>query len=214
MLRYHSAGAVTNHSRRYTTARLGRLLPADPKHLNDCLTKVIEAAEQKKAPFHPVVEEFRAMIENDPEMYMYFTQMFEQQAPFAPPIGSGDIKLKNYQQMLVALNHVLTSAPEFITTGMVGCPINAVLDFPMITRAGLGAFLSPKVNAMLKKVLKVWTEFLIPVQTGRPVPFACGETHELGEELVGSYLTQVHLQHELESTITTAPVRQRCIYKG
>jgi len=30
----------------------------------------------------------------------------------------------------------------------------------MITRAGLAAFLSPKVNAMLKKVLKVWTEYL------------------------------------------------------
>ena len=149
-----------NHSRHHTTARLGRWLPADPKHLNDWLMKAIEFAEQKKSPFHPVVEEFRAMIENDPEMYMYFTQMFEQQAPFAPPIGSGDVKLKNYTQMLVVLNHVLTSAPEFNTTGMVGCPINAVLDFPMITRAGLAAFLSPKVNAMLKKVLKVWTEYL------------------------------------------------------
>ena len=29
-----------------------------------------------------------ALVENDPEMYMYFAQMFEQQAPFAPPIGS------------------------------------------------------------------------------------------------------------------------------
>jgi phosphatidylserine decarboxylase len=149
-----------NHSRHHTTARLGRWLPSDPKHLNDWLMKTMETAERKRAPFHPVVEEFRAMIENDPEMYMYFTQMFEQQAPFAPPTGSGDIKLKNYYQMLVVLNHVLTSAPEFDTTGMVGCPINAVLDFPMITRAGLAAFLSPKVNAMLKKVLKVWTEYL------------------------------------------------------
>jgi hypothetical protein len=49
---------VMNHSRHYTTARLGRWLPADPKHHNDWLTKAIEAAEQKKAPFHPVVEEF------------------------------------------------------------------------------------------------------------------------------------------------------------
>ena len=100
------------------------------------------------------------MIENDPEMYMYFTQMFEQQPHFGPPAGSGDIKLKNYHQMLVVFNHMLTSAPEFTTTGMVGCPINAILDFPMITRAGLAAFLSPKVNAMLKKVLRVWTEYL------------------------------------------------------
>ncbi|HVI04854.1 MAG TPA: phophatidylserine decarboxylase associated domain-containing protein, partial [Sphingomicrobium sp.] len=131
-----------NHSRHFTTARLGRWLPSEPKHLNDWLTKVIDAAEQGKAPFHPVIEEFRTMIENDPEMYMYFTQMFEQQAHFPPPPGSGDVKLKNYQQMLAVINHILTSAPEFNTTGMVGCPLNAILDFPMITRAGLSAFLS------------------------------------------------------------------------
>jgi phosphatidylserine decarboxylase len=78
-----------NHSRHLTTARLGRWLPSDPKHLNDWLKKAIDAAEQnkEKAPVHPVVEEFRTMIENDPEMYMYFTQMFEQQAHFPPPPG-------------------------------------------------------------------------------------------------------------------------------
>jgi phosphatidylserine decarboxylase len=150
-----------NHSRHLThTARMGRWLPSESKHLNDWLTKTIDAAEQRNAPFHPVIEEFRSLIENDPEMYMYFTQMFEQQPHFGPPAGSGDIKLKDYDQMLVVINHVLTSAPEFNTTGMVGCPINAILDFPMITRAGLAAFLSPKENALLKKVLRVWTEYL------------------------------------------------------
>lgn len=100
------------------------------------------------------------MIETDPVMLMYFTQMFEEQPGFAPPKGSGDVKIKNYHQMLRIINHVLTTAPEFNLTGMVGFPINAILDFPMITPAGLAAFLAPKVNAMFKKVLKVWTEFL------------------------------------------------------
>jgi phosphatidylserine decarboxylase len=142
------------------TARLGRWLPSDSKRLHLWLARIIEQAEQKKDSFHPVIEEFRQLIENDSEIYMYFTQMFEQQLPFAPPPGSGDIKLKNYQQMLAVMNHILTSAPEFNTTEMVGCPINAILDFPMITRAGLAAFLSPKVNAILKKVLQAWTEYL------------------------------------------------------
>lgn len=154
-----------NHSKHHSrhlrhTARLGRWLPSDPKHLNEWLKKAIEAAEKKKAPFHPVVEEFLCTIEHDPEMYMYFTQMFEEQPAFSPPPGSGDIRIQDYHQMLVIINHVLTSAPEFDTTAMVGCPINAILDFPMITQAGLAAFLSPKVNAMLKKVLNVWTQYL------------------------------------------------------
>jgi hypothetical protein len=33
---------------------------------------------------------------------------------------------------------------------------------------------------------------------GPQVSFLCSETHELGEELVASYLHQVHLHHWLE----------------
>jgi hypothetical protein len=36
------------------------------------------------------------------------------------------------------------------------------------------------------------------VWTGLLVPFACSDTNELREELVGSDLTEVHLHHELE----------------
>ena len=42
-------------------------------------------------------------------------------------------------------------------------------------------------------------QFLVAVLAGLQVPFVCSETHELGEELVGSYLYQVHLYHWLES---------------
>jgi Phophatidylserine decarboxylase len=59
------------------------------------------------------------------------------------------------------INHLLTTAPEFDNTKMVGCPLNAILDFLMITQAGLAAFLSPKVNAMLREMLKVWAHFLV-----------------------------------------------------
>jgi phosphatidylserine decarboxylase len=142
------------------TSRLGRWLPSHYSHLNHWLKTTIETAERKAAPFHPVIKEFQAMIESDPVMYMYFTQMFQQQPTFPPPPNSGDVKLQNYRQMLVVINHVLTTAPEFNTTGMVGFPINAILDFPMITPSGLAAFLAPKVNAMFRKVLKVWTQFL------------------------------------------------------
>ena len=142
------------------TARVGHWLPAHPIHLHKWLRKTLESVEREKRPFHPVVEEYRALIENDPVINMYFTQMFEQQPLFPPPPGSGDVKLTDYRQMLEVLNHILGTAPEFNATGMVGTPINAILDFPMMTRAGLAAFLDPRVNAMLKKVLKAWAVFL------------------------------------------------------
>lgn len=43
------------------------------------------------------------------------------------------------------------------------------------------------------------TQFLIAALAGLQVPFVCSETHELGEELIASYLYQVHLYHWLES---------------
>lgn len=43
------------------------------------------------------------------------------------------------------------------------------------------------------------TQSLIAVLAGLGIPFLCSETHELGEEIVASYLYQVHLYHWLET---------------
>lgn len=151
---------MSRHSDALKTSRLGHWLPSHPALLSAWLEKTIQEAESANKPFLPVIEEFQLLIESDPVLFMYFTQMFEQQPRFAPPEHSGDVKIKDYRQMLLIMNHVLTTAPEFNDTGMVGFPINAILDFPMITRAGLAAFASPTVNAMLKKILNAWTRFL------------------------------------------------------
>ena len=38
--------------------------------------------------------------------------------------------------------------------------INAILDWPMCTQAGIDAFLDPRVNAAILRILSVWSEFL------------------------------------------------------
>jgi phosphatidylserine decarboxylase len=114
---------MTGHHKR--PSRRGRWLPSDRKHLNAWLAKTTEVAEKKSEPFHPVIRELQELIETDPVLLMYFTQMFEQQPAFAPPPASGDIKIRDYHQLLRILDHVLTTAPEFSTDGQVGCPINA-----------------------------------------------------------------------------------------
>jgi len=43
------------------------------------------------------------------------------------------------------------------------------------------------------------TQSLVALLAGLQVPFLCSETHELGEELLASYLYQVHLYHWLET---------------
>lgn len=43
------------------------------------------------------------------------------------------------------------------------------------------------------------TQALIAILAGWGVPFLCAETHELGEEIVASYLYQVHLYNWLDA---------------
>jgi ERCC4-type nuclease len=43
------------------------------------------------------------------------------------------------------------------------------------------------------------TQSLIAVLAGLQIPFLCAESHELGEEMVASYLYQVYLYHWLEA---------------
>ena len=62
--------------------------------------------------------------------------------------------------MLKLFNQILTHAPEYDDTGLVGTPINAILDWAMGTHAGFAAFLNERVNGQFKKMLNEWGLFL------------------------------------------------------
>lgn len=109
----------------------------------------------------PVVQELKDLIDNDPNLYRLFTEMFDQ-VPMKPYLKdpTGQPQLTDYNQMLKQLDGILTQAPEFNQSGLVGFPINAILDWPMGTPAGAEAFMDPRVNRHLKKILAQWSVFL------------------------------------------------------
>lgn len=109
-----------------------------------------------------VVQEFKELIENDAKLYMLFTQMFEQipKSEKFKKDPTGNLQIKDYHQMLAVMNKILTTAPEFNKTGLIGFPLNAILNWPMGTPAGTQAFLDVRVNAQLKKILNQWAVFL------------------------------------------------------
>lgn len=77
---------------------------------------------------------------------------------------SGMMTIRGYQHMLKVLNHLLGTAPSWSDhsheVGLVGLPIYALFDWPMGTSSGFAFFLDPEVNAVLKKILNVWGEYL------------------------------------------------------
>jgi phosphatidylserine decarboxylase len=120
------------------------------------------AMQDTSRTWFPVVQEFKELIESDPELYMLFIQMFEQ-IPRSPSFlndPTGNPQVRNYLDMLHLINQNLTRAPEFNKTDLVGFPINAIVNWAMGTPAGTSAFLNPKVNQQLKKILAQWAVFL------------------------------------------------------
>ena len=142
--------------------RVGEWLPSDQAVQDAWLDKLIAETDRKPKRLHPVVQEFQDMIESDADLYMFFTQMFNQ-VPRRPPYNlnpAGKPQVRNYRHALRLINAILTKAPRFNESGLVGFPINAIFDWSMATTGGYAAFLNDKVNRQLEKILDVWGRFL------------------------------------------------------
>jgi len=135
--------------------RVGCWLPSDQAFLERWLTAAIERARADPGELHPVVAEFRNLIEADAQVFMLFHQMFEQ-IPHKHPFNkdpTGRPQVRDYHHLLELMNMIMTQAPEYNTSRLVGCPINALLDWSMGTAAGFAAFLDQRVNAHRKRIL-------------------------------------------------------------
>ena len=104
---------------------------------------------------HEPVEKLKEAILNDPKIYMFFHQMFWQQ--YSLPDSSG-VKIPTWHLMIVLIDYIMTTAPEFNETRLVAFPINVILNWPMNTTAGFDAFLNDKVNKLFKNVLNYWAD--------------------------------------------------------
>ena len=74
---------------------------------------------------------------------------------------------RSWDEFLAALVKILTTAPMFYTSGddgqaagLIGFPINALLDWPMATRPGYDLFSNQLFNQKMRGVLQDWSVFL------------------------------------------------------
>jgi hypothetical protein len=69
-------------------------------------------------------------------------------------------KFQDYIHLLQLFNSILTTVPKFNEPGMVGVPINAILDAHVGTKSGNAAFLYLMVKTIFTKMLNEWAHFL------------------------------------------------------
>jgi phosphatidylserine decarboxylase len=154
-----AAAPAAAHSTAGDVRRQGGWLPGNQDELEAWLAGHRDrvAARGTEIPLHPVLAEFQALIDSDPVIRMYFSEMIAQ-----VPRNRHYTKrhLASVQQLLRLINEVLSMAPEYSEDAMVVLPLGAILDWTMGTPAGFAAFRDRRINAMLKKILGVWCEFL------------------------------------------------------
>ncbi len=146
--------------------QVGKWLDSDQQQLESWLAEVIEESDAHldldQQPLKPSLRALKELIEGDAELFMNFNQMFGQ-IPDDPKFDqdpTGAPQIRNSRQLFRVLNHIMTRAPAFNQTGLVGFPINAVLNWPMGTPAGTQVFLNNDLNRRLKQVLAEWAKFL------------------------------------------------------
>jgi len=149
---------VTTRSDAIDVRRRAGWLPEGQDDLESWLAGHRERVEARgeHVVLHPVITEFQELIDTDPVVRMYMNQMIDQ-VPSTKPYSRRH--LESVSQMLRMIDEVLTMAPEF-GGAMVATPLGAILDWTMGTPAGFAAFRDPRINAMLKRILSAWCEFL------------------------------------------------------
>jgi phosphatidylserine decarboxylase len=115
--------------------RTGSWLPSDHRVHKDWLSKIIEKAKTDPKDLHPVLQEFKKLIEENTRIYLLVNSMFDEIPTKKPyrqdPVGHKQVR--DYPHMLELFNHILSHAPEWSDNeygiGMVGTPVNAILDW-------------------------------------------------------------------------------------
>ena len=140
---------------------VGKWLPSDQEFENKWVKKIYEEAKSdENKNLLPPVQALKELIESNRYIWNLFQMMFDEIPQKDVDTPAGTPQVRDYHELLLVLNRIIQRAPEFNTTGLVGTPINAVLYYPMGTRAGYVLFNDPRVNAKMKGILDYWGHYL------------------------------------------------------
>ncbi|WP_257265710.1 phosphatidylserine decarboxylase family protein [Endozoicomonas sp. ONNA2] len=151
---------------RVNKRRLGGWLPSDHKLLRKWHHKIIARPVSSPHEYIEPIKNLQSLVALSYELHASTQAMFTEALVYDQDDPSGAPAVTSWLQFLGLLNNIMTTAPEFIVSkdgqaqGLVGFPINALLDWPMGTFAGYSVFSSDLFNREFQKVLQYWGHFL------------------------------------------------------
>ena len=148
-------GPIPQHKRAH---RIGGWLPPDRTIIRDAVNFVVEQADAANLKLVPPVQDLANLINGNPIVYMLFTEMLTE-VPTTEPYNrdpSLQPEIRDVDTLLKTINLQVQSPIAYNDSVQIGTPINAILDWPMATRAGFAAFLRDDVNVCFEAILNYW----------------------------------------------------------
>ena len=148
--------------------------PRDRSLIRDHANNIVKRAIDAQLPHVKPVQELAGLIHNNPMVHMLFSEMltevpvaYEKDPCLRPEIG-------DVPTLLDAINFQIQQPISYNDLIRIGTPINALLDWPMGTKAGFAAFLRDDVNKCFEAILAFWGSFLTSLPSIKTVTTAEG----------------------------------------
>ncbi|MDR0983945.1 MAG: phosphatidylserine decarboxylase family protein [Ruminococcus sp.] len=156
----------------------GEWLPNDKKIINNWVKSIFSEMKGSRATANDAlvggdnlplanaeVLKFYEMVNEDVSLHILANQMFEQACENWQEDPYGNPAITNFKDFISVMDYIVSQAPRYMEQteegyGLLGFPLNAIVDFPMGTPAGYAFFLNEKVNMQLKNILNEWCLFL------------------------------------------------------
>ncbi|MGX1097134.1 phophatidylserine decarboxylase associated domain-containing protein [Amorphus sp. MBR-141] len=173
--------------------RPGDWLTADAESLRKWILNLKDRAAGTGPDDYVVpIRELQTLVEENPILRAATEAMFVEAIAYAKDQPTGAPAVTGWHEFLQLLNAVMTIAPEFIVDkgsdeaqGLVGFPINAILDWPMGTASGVTVFQDRSFNAGMKGVLTYWSQFL----TSEPSRYVLAENDPMSDPAIIAWLS-------------------------
>lgn len=158
------------------TTKKGGWLPKNKAHIAAWIVDLKSRIHLTSHMIATPIQEFKDLVEGDAELKRLSLDMFTQAKSHKDLTPLNTPEVTSFNEFLTLLNHIMIQAPEcteFLDPktgvlepcGLIGFPINALLDWPMATDSGYAFFSNSIVNLQIKRILMFWSLYLSSSQS-------------------------------------------------
>ncbi len=148
--------------------------PRDRTFIRDHANRIVKRAREAQLHLVKPVQDLAELIRNNPTVRTLFTEMLTEVPVAYAEDPSLQPEMRDVPTLLNAINFQIQQPISYNDLVQIGTPFNALLDWPMGTKAGFAAFLRDDVNNCFGAILAFWGTFLTSLPSIQTVTTADG----------------------------------------